>query len=71
MELLSHCSKTVHEHLNLLTDYVFGNYGHEYMAADTSFLRGKVTVDLFKYLIQPTVDTSLIFGDDFSDLDPA
>lgn len=52
-ELLSRCSDTVRKHLNLLTDYVSKDYGHEYMAADASFRRRKVTVNLVKYLFQP------------------
>jgi hypothetical protein len=61
-ELLSRCSNTVRKHLNLLTDYVSKNYGHEYMAADASFRRRKVTVDLVKYLFQP--GDTLISKDD-------
>jgi hypothetical protein len=61
-ELLSRCSDTVRKHLNLLTDYISKNYGHEYMAADASFRRRKITVDLVKYLFQP--GDTLISKDD-------
>lgn len=61
-EILSRCSSTVRNHLNLLTDYVSKNYGHEYTAADASFGRRKVTVDLMRYLFQP--GDTLISKDD-------
>jgi hypothetical protein len=52
-DMISNCSATVRKHLSLLTAYVSKNYGHEYIAADTSFKRRRVSLDFVKYLFQP------------------
>ena len=51
--ILNRFSPSTKEQLNRLTNYVFGQYGHEYSTADSLFSQRKISADFVKYLFKP------------------